>query len=144
MATKAAFRWNSGSGSQTLTGAAAFARFNGWKRDPHQVGEQAIAVGDGVGYQYAHRTDYIAGMTLSEIAATDDAKVQDFLLWVNAFGPFAVDTADTQDNSYEECQIAPGSRAECSAPDPATLDIAVSLTALNIAASPSALVCIYD
>ena len=144
MATKAAFRWNSGSGVQTLECAASESRFNGWKRDPHKVGEMAIAVGDGVGYQWPHRTDYTAGMTLGGIASTDDAKVQDFLLWVNALGPFAIDTADSFDNSYEDCQIAPGTRAECSPPDPQTLDLAVSLTALNIATSPSPLICIYS
>lgn len=143
MATKAAFRWNSGAGEQTLTGASAICRFNGWRRDPHTVGEQAIAWGDGRGYQWPGRDDYTASMTLPHIANADEALVSQFLLWVNAFGLFSIDTADSEDNSYEECQIAPGSRAEVSEPDPETLDLAVSLTALNIAVAPIPLRCLY-
>lgn len=143
MATKAAFRWDSGSGEQTLTGVTSVCRFNGWTVDPHHVGEQAIAVGDGVGYQWSHRTDYTAAMVLPHISNADEAKVQDFLRWVNAFGIFAIDTADSEDNTYTTCQIAPGTAAEVSPPDPATLDLAVSLTALNIAAVPVPLRCLY-
>lgn len=143
MATKAAFRWNSGSGEQTLATAVEGGRFNGWRRDPHTVGEQAQAWGDGVGYQWPGRTDYTAAMTLPAIAAADEALVQEFLLWVNAFGAFAIDTADSEDNTYATCQIAGGTRAEVSEPDPETLDLAVSLTALNIAASPVPLRCLY-
>ena len=142
MATKAAFRWNSGAGEQTLTGASAVCRFNGWKRDPHKVGEESVSVSTGAGYKYAHRTDYTAAMTLGTIAAADDAKVQDFLEWVNAFGAFAIDTADSEDNSYENCQIAPGTKADSAPTDAVTLDLGVSLTALNLDAIT--LRCIYS
>lgn len=144
MATKAAFRWNSGAGEQTLTGAASESRFNGWTMNPHDVGEEATAVGDGVGYKYALREDYEATFRLSNIASTDAAKVSDFVKWVNRFGQFAIDTADTSDRSYEACQVTADGKAVVSPPDPQTLDLEITLTARNIAIAPAPLLCLYD
>lgn len=143
MATKAAFRWNSGSGSQTLTGAAAFTRFNGWRMEPGDVGEEATAVGDGVSYKYSLRDDFLVDLRLSNIAAADAAKASDFVKWVNKFGTFALDTADSLDTSYEECQVPRERKAVLSPPDPVTLDLEISLTARNISASPSPFICLY-
>lgn len=143
MATKAAFRWNSGSGEQTLTGSASDGRLNGFQMNPHDVGEEATAAGDGVGYKYTIREDYEATFRLSNIAITDAAKASDFVKWVNRFGQFAIDTADFFDNSYEECQVTADGKAVLSPPDPVTLDLEITLTARNIAVSPSPLLAIY-
>jgi hypothetical protein len=139
----AQLRWDPGdsAGERTLTGAAGIVRFNGWTPDPHDVGEDAIAVGDGKGYKWSHRTDYIASFELSTIA--DEALAQEFVLWANSFGVFSIDTADAQANTYDECQIAPGTRAVLSRPDRETLDYTLTVTALNIAATPVPLRCVY-
>jgi hypothetical protein len=141
----AQIRWDPGdsAGERTLTGSPAICRFNRWRPVPDTIGERAIAVGDGVGYQWVHRTDYAAAFELPYIAHTNELLLQEFLLWANAFGVFAIDTADSESNTYGECQIAPGTRAEISDPDPETLEYTLTLTALNIAGAPIALRCVY-
>jgi hypothetical protein len=141
----AAIRWDPGdsAGERTLTGSHTLVRFNRWHPLPDTIGERDNALGDGVGYQWVHRTDYAASFELPNIAHTSEGLLQEFLLWANAFGPFAIDTGDSESNTYGECQIAPGTRAEISDPDPETLEYTLSVTALSIAVAPIALRCVY-
>jgi hypothetical protein len=139
----AQLRFNNGSGEQTLTSASSLARFNRWRPDPRPIGEAAHAVGDGVGYRWRHRTDYSVSFEFPLIANTDEAVLQQFLEWVNNFGAFSIDTGDSESNSYEQCQIAPGTEATISDPDPETLEYTLSIKAINIAASPVAMRRIY-
>jgi hypothetical protein len=132
----AAIRWDPGdsAGERTLTAGSAIARFNRWKPDPRTVGERSHALGDGVGYIWRHRRDYTASFELPEIL--DYGLLDEFLEWANAFGVFSIDTDDSENNTYEECQIAPGTEAEGSEPDPATLARTLRITALNISVAP--------
>lgn len=134
----AAIRWNPGdsAGERTLYGVNQVATFNGARPSPSPIGEAAIAVGDGVGYRYTHRTDYKTGQLALPVAYSDWSLVEEFLEWANNFGPFSMDTGDSEDNSYEDLQIAPDTEAECLEPDPETLDLTIVFTPLNIAAVP--------
>jgi hypothetical protein len=134
----AQIRWNPGdsAGERTLPCVAEdTGRFNQVKPMPSPIGEAAIAVGDGKGYRWRHRTDYMASMTFL-VAYSDEALVQEFLEWANNFGEFSIDTGDIESNTYDELQVAPGTEVDCSPPDPETLDFTLTFTALNIAVSP--------
>jgi hypothetical protein len=135
----AAIRYNPGGGEVTIaTVHGALGRFNGFQQDSGGVGESAIGVGDGRGYRWTHRTDYKVALVLPHIAITDEDKVEEFLRFANDFGIFAIDTG-INGTSYSEVQIAPGTRAVASPPDPQTLDLSISMTIINIAASPGPL-----
>jgi len=142
----AQIRWDPGdsAGERTLAPWSDVARWNRWKVMPATIGERATAVGDGRMYQWSHRTDYGASAILPHIHISDQPLVQEFLLWANAGGEFAIDTGDTDDNSYDECQVAPGTLAECSEPDPETLDLTLTLAWIQVAAVPVPQTCIYN
>ena len=141
----AAIRWDPGdsAGERTLTGSSTLTRLNRWHPLPDTIGERANALGDGRLYQWVHRTDYAVSFELPNIAHTDEGLLQEFLLWANAGGEFAVDTDDAESNSYETCQVAPGTVAEISDPDPEFLEYTLSITALNVALIPIAMRCVY-
>jgi hypothetical protein len=139
----AAIRFNDGSGQQTITTLSPLGRFNRWRPLPDTIGERANALGDGRLYQWSHRTDYGASFELPDIAHTESAKLQDFLLWANQGGSFAIDTADSESNSFADVQVAPGTRAELSEPDRELLTYTLTLSVINVAASPTRLRCVY-
>jgi hypothetical protein len=133
----AQIRWNSGAGEQTLTSTSSLARFNRWKPDPAKIGEESQAVGDGVGYQWSHRTDYSVSFEFSLIANSDDAEIQDFLEWANSYGVFSIDTGDGESNSYEQVQIGFRAKITLSDPDPETMEYTMTFPrVINIAAAP--------
>lgn len=137
----ASIAFNNGSGSQTITPTPTVSRFNRWRPVPDTIGERAHGVGDGVGYQWTHRTDDAVAWTLPHIAHTEMAKVIAFVKWANAFGVFTMNTGDASSRSYSQCQIAPGTRIEISEPDPETLEYTLSGVALNLAGAP--MLCLY-
>lgn len=141
----ARIRWDPGdsAGERTLSHCTPKGRFNRWVTDPQTVGEEAIGYGDGRGYVWAGRDDYIAAFELPHIGHADVALLDEFVQWANAFGIFSIDTGDVDDTSYEECQKAPGSRVSYSPPDPETMDHTLSVVALNIATVPAPLICRY-
>ncbi len=139
----ASISFNDGSGVQTITPSSAKNRLNKWRPRPMTIGERAIAVGDGAGYHWAHRTDYGGSFELPNIPNTQEAVLQDFLLHANAFGLFTITTTDSESNSYSSCQIAPGTFMELSDPDPETLEYTLSGTVINLAASPTPLRVVY-
>lgn len=137
----AQIRWDPGdsAGERTLVATLPAVRLNRWSPDSFGVGEEAIGVGDGVGYVWTHRTDHLVSFEFPCIA--DYALLQEFQEWANNFGPFAIDTGDPESNSYEECQIASrnSGRVAIGDPDPETLEYTITATVRNIAVSPVAM-----
>jgi hypothetical protein len=129
--------WDPGDseGERTLPCVVEQGRFNRWKMMPKIQGEAAEGVGDGVGYIWKHRTDYVASMEL-QIAHSDGALLHEFLEWAGEFRRFTIETDDADDNTYDECQIKVGTEADVSPPDPETLDYVLSMTVTNVALVP--------
>ena|SRR5687768_5113409 len=139
----ATISFNDGSGVQTITPSSTVNRLNKWRPRPQSIGERAIAVGDGAGYHWAHRTDYGASFELPNIPNTSEAVLQAFLLHANAFGLFTITSADSESNTYTACQIAPGTFMELSDPDPETLEYTLYGQVINLSASPAPLRVVY-
>lgn len=131
--------WDPGdsAGQRTLEGGSDHVRFNGWRPRPEIVGEEAQAIGDGVGYKWEDREDHLVTFVLPNIDHRDIATLYEFLEWANRFQPFAIETDDYEDNEYAECQVAVGTPAEISDPDPETGDYDLFLTIVNIAIAPT-------
>ena len=139
----ASISFDDGSGVQTINASPTRARFNKWRPRPATIGERAIAVGDGAGYHWAHRTDYGASFELPNIPHTSEAVLQDFLLHANGFGLFTITPDDSEANSYANCQIAPGTFAEISDPDTETLEYTLTLQVIDLSPSPAQLRVLY-
>jgi hypothetical protein len=131
----AQIRWDSGAGEETLEVVGDSGQFNGWRVQPNAVGERAVAVGDGLTYVWRHRTDYGVSFHFN-VAEADQDDLQGFIEWANAGGLFAIDTDDSESNTYDECCIAPGTLIEAGDHDPVTLDIPVTASVINAASSP--------
>ena len=140
----ASITFDDGAGAQTITPSPSVSRFNRWQPTPDTIGERANAVADGRLYQWTHRTDFGASFELPHLANSGEAVLQAFLLWANAGGAFTVTTGDSESNVYTEVQVAPGTRAELSDPDPETIEYTLSLTVINVATTPVPLRCVYS
>lgn len=142
----ASITFNNGSGSQTISSAANAPanRFNNWKSKRNGIGERATAVGDGKRYQYTLRTDYGASFQLDYIAntTTNQTKLTDFEAWANGGGEFTVTCADPGTHTYSECCLAPGTMVEIVV-DRKLKCITLILDVINVAASPSQMICAY-
>jgi hypothetical protein len=132
----ASISFDDGSGTQTITGSAAVSRFNKWNPDSIPVGEEAFEWGSGAGHRFTGRTDYAVSLELPHIDHTDESTLQDFLEWANNFGTFTITTGDSESNAFAGCQIAPGTRATMSDPDPETLEYTLRLRIISVAVTP--------
>lgn len=140
----ASVTFDDGSGDQTISSAwaAPANRFGNWIPRPVKIGERATALGDGVRYQWSHRTDYGASFELPGIARSQEAVLQAFKLWADAGGTFTVTTADTESNTYATCGMAPGAMVELLW-DRRTGEYTLVLDVINVAASPVAMRVLY-
>src|SRR5688572_30818192 len=140
----ASITFDDGSGDDTISSAwvAPANRFGNWIPKPLKIGERSTAVGDGLRYQWSHRTDYGASFELAGIARSNEAKLQAFKLWADAGGTFTVTTADSETNTYDECALAPGALVEF-VYDRRTSEFTLVLDVINVEASAVPLRCIY-
>jgi hypothetical protein len=132
----ASITFNDGGGAQTITPSPSVSRFNRWNPDTVPIGEEAIEWGSGRGHRWTGRDDFLVQLELPHINHTEESKLQDFLVHANRFGVFTITTGDSESNVFTDCQIAPGTRAEISDPDPETLEITLRLTAISVATVP--------
>jgi hypothetical protein len=130
-------RWDPGdsAGERTLAVVSTNGRFNGWRIQPATIGERAVSWGDGLTHVWSGRTDQGVSFRFS-VAESDQSLLNEFLLWANLGRLFEIHTKDKEDNTYDECCIAPGTMIEAGEPDPETLDIPVSASVINAAVSP--------
>ena len=133
----AGISFDDGSGTQTITGSSVVSRFNRWNPNSVPIGEEAIEWGSGRGHKWPGRVDYLVSFELPHIDHTEESKVQDFLEHANRFGLFTVTTGDSESNVFTDCQVAPGTRAEISDPDPETLEITLRVTAISVGSVPT-------
>lgn len=139
----ASIAFDDGSGSQTITPAPSVSRFNGWRTPSRYQGEKANAWGDGKLYQWPGRLDHAAAFRLDHIPYTDQGKLEAFLLWANSGGDFTITIGNIAGDVYSEVQVAPGTEAEMSEPDPELLDYSLSMVVIDVSATPAPLICQY-
>lgn len=118
------------------------ARFNSWTPDPMPIGEQANGLGDGRLWTFEFRVDYKASFEMPRIPMADEAILQRFKLHAERGGFFTLTTDDSESNEYDECQRAPGTQIDIRLV-PETLEYTLRMTAINMAASPVPLRCVY-
>lgn len=141
----ASITFDDGSGNQTINSAwpAPANRFGNWIPKPTKIGERSTAVGDGVRYQWAHRTDYGASFELPGIARSSEQVLQLFKLHADAGGLFTVTTADSETNTYTECGLAPGALVEILF-DRKRGFFTLVLDVIHVSATPEQLRCLYN
>lgn len=124
-------------------------RFSNWVVQTKPVGDTANRQSDGALMMFAFRTDYGASFELSQIPIATAAGVRmadvaaRLLAWLLQGGTCAVNTGDVETNSYATCGLMPGTTPSLTLSDKKNLEYTLSLSLINLAGSPVAMVCHY-
>lgn len=146
----ATITFTDGTGAVTLdNGTTAIAngvgsRFMDWSPFQRPIGPRTTALGTGRPYQFRFRTDYGASFRLIDIPNT---KMSDMLRcqeWLMRGEAVTVNTGDAASRSYTTCYLAPDGDVTISMTDKNLLLYSMSFVLINGAASPSAMLCLYD
>jgi hypothetical protein len=133
-------------GAATLQSAwpSSINRFNSWVPFSRPIGEGANRLSNGQRHQFRFRTDYGASFEIRGIANTDvdiALRLQEHLLGDG--NTCTVTTGDASSRVYTTCALAPGTEPELSGPDPETLEYTLSLTVIDVATTPTPMLCEY-
>lgn len=146
----ATITFTDGTGAVTLdngtTGVSSGvgSRFTGWTPFQRPIGPRVTALGTGRPYQFRFRTDYGASFSLVDIPNTkmsDMLRCQEWLLRGEAV---TVNTGDAANRSYTTCYLAPEGDISITMTDKNLLLYSMSFVLINGAASPTAMLCLYD
>ncbi len=119
-------------------------RFSDWSPFQRPIGPRVTALGTGRPYQFRFRTDFGASFSLTDIPNT---KMSDMLRcqeWLLRGEVVTVNTGDASSRSYATCYLAPEGDVSITLQDKNLLLYSMSFVLINGAASPSAMLCIYD
>ena len=149
MATSITF--TDGVGAATLTNGKTTPgdRLSGWTPHTKPIGESAARQSDGALSMFLFRTDYGASFSLTQIpvAASGGVRLVDvaarLVAWLLQGGQCAVNTGDVESNSYATCGLMAGTTPSLSLTDKVNLEYTLSLSLINLAVSPIAMVCHY-
>lgn len=134
-----------GTGAATVQSSwpAPANRFASWLPWSSPIGEGAHELGTGMRHQFRFRTDYGAEFTMRGILNTDVDLVLRLQAHLMAGGTVQVTTDDSASRTYATCCLAPDGEVILEGPDPQTLEYAVRLRVINVAASPIPMLCEY-
>lgn len=119
-------------------------RFADWTPFQKPIGPRVPALGTGRPYQFRFRTDYGASFSLTDIPNT---KMSDMLRcqeWLLRGESVTVNTGDAASRSYTTCYLAPDGDVTITLQDKNLLLYSMSFVLINGAASPAAMLCLYD
>jgi hypothetical protein len=139
-------------GAATLkNGKAAPAdRFANWVPMSRPVGDAAYRLSDGAMTRVLLRTDYgasfeLRGIPIATVGGIRLVEIADRLvLHLLKGGTCAVNTGDASSSAYATCGLMPGSTPSLTQSRPDLLEYALSLSLINLAGSPVAMVCRYS
>lgn len=124
-------------------------RFANWVPMSRPVGDAAFRLSDGAMTKIRIRTDYGASFELRNIpiAAVGGVRLVEIADRLVAHlmngGTCAVNTGDSIASSYATCGLMPGTMPTLAQNDPALLEYTLSLSLINLAGSPIAMVVRY-
>ena len=131
--------------SNGMTGIAAGvgSRFTDWVPFQKPIGAAAVALGTGARSMYTFRTDYGASFAITEIPNTSMSIMLRLQAHLLNGGTVSVSTGDTASRTYPTCCLAPEGEVTITLVDKATLRYSMTFTLINVAVSPTAMICEY-
>lgn len=124
-------------------------RFANWTPTTRPIGASSNRQSDGARSMFTLRTDYGASFELRGIpvAAVSTVRLVEVAERLIAHllrgGTCAVNTGDVSTSAYATCGLMPGAESQLSMSDPRLLEYTLSLSLINLAGSPVAMVCRY-
>lgn len=132
-------------GAATLTNGKSGgpARFSSWVPFQMPIGPKAVALGTGIVYRWAHRTDYGARFELRHIPNTNLDVALRLIHHLESGGVITVNTGDFASRSYDNCTLAPDADLSnvLQLSNPAMLEYTLSLAVVNLDGAP--MLCVY-
>jgi hypothetical protein len=126
----------------TLISDGVGSRFADWTPSTRPIGPAVTALGTGARYQYAFRTDYGASFSMTDIPNTSMATMLRLQAHLLGGGTCTVTVADGTNGPYT-CCLAPDGDVSIALQDKNVLLYSMSFSVINIASSPSAMLCQY-
>jgi hypothetical protein len=148
MATKIDF--TDATGAATLTNGKTFPgdRFANWTPFINPVGDAAARLSDGALTMFRTRTDYGASFDVPMIPSTGASSALTVAMRLVAHlmsgGQCSVTTGDAAASVYATCGLRPGTMPDLKLTDKRTIEYTLSLSLINLAGSPVAMVCRYS
>lgn len=122
----------------------AGSRFADWVPFQRPIGAAAVALGTGARSMFTFRTDYGATFSLNDIPNTKMSDMLRCQAWLLGGGSVAVYTEDSVNSTYATCCLAPNGDVGITLQDKNVLTYGMTFALINIAGSPSAMLCLYD
>lgn len=130
-------------GLRSVSGGVG-SRFSGWLTQQYPVGAREVSLGTGMTYMFRFRTDYSASFSIEHIPSTSLDVVARLVSHLLQGGTCSVYTEDSAARSYVTCGLAPGADPQVSMEDRNDMWYRLDLTLINLAASPTSMLCQYS
>jgi len=117
-------------------------RFADWVPFQRPVGPAVVALGTGLRYQFAFRTDYGASFTMNDIPNSSMSTMLRLQSHLLGGGTCTVTVSDGVNGPYT-CCLAPDGNIDITLQDKTELRYSMSFTLINAAASPGRMLCVY-
>jgi hypothetical protein len=129
-------------GLRSVAGGVA-SRFADWVPFQRPIGAAAVSLGTGARSMFTFRTDYGASFAMNDIPNTSMDRMLRLQAHLLGGGTVTVATEDPLNRTYT-CCLAPEADVGLTLQDKTALLYSMTFTVINIAASPSAMLCTYD
>ena len=147
MATQIDFTDATGAATLTNSKQTPADRFANWTPFVLSIGDSAARQSDGALTMFRTRTDYGAAFELRMIPSSGANSKLTIAMRLIAHlmngGTCAVTTGDAASSAYATCGLTPGTTPQLVMSDKRAIEYTLSLSLLNVAGSPVAMVCRY-
>lgn len=119
-------------------------RFASWTPRNIPIGPRETSLGTGQQYMFRFRTDFLASFSIEHIPMASLDIVARFMEHMYRGGTCAVYTEDLAARSYTTCGLAPGSDINVQSEDRTEQWYRLDLMLINLAVSPTTMLCVYN
>ena len=130
-------------GLRAIAGGVA-SRAANWVPDTKVVGAVETGLGTGQRFMFPFRTDYLASFDVPELPNSMLSIALRLKAWLEAGNTCHVYTEDSGARDYATCGLAEGASVTLKCTDKVQFLWTLSLTIVNLAGSPTAMLCLYD
>lgn len=147
MSTQIDFTDATGAATLTNSKTTPADHFANWAPFITSVGDSAARQSDGAITMFRTRTDYGASFELRMIPSSGAGSkltiAMRLIAWLQNGGTCAVTTGDAASSTYSTCGLTPGTTPQLVMSDKRMIEYTLSVSLINLAGSPVAMVCRY-
>ena len=119
-------------------------RFANWVPNIRPIGVSETTLASGATHMFRFRTDYTATFSIEHIPAASLDIATRLMAHLLSGGTCAVYTEDSAARAYTTCGLAPGGTVQIGMEDRNDLWYRMDFALINLAASPTVMLCVYN